>query len=136
MTKTVVNYPRIAALAKPMGPAPLSAALKVGPFVFISGQVGLDPASGALVGTDVKTQTLQTLRNFQSLVEAAGLTMADVVKTNVFLTDTADFAAMNEVYREFFPQPFPVRSTVGIKLANPDLLVEIEGMAMRADTPA
>jgi len=133
MTKTLVDYPGIEAGARPMGPAPLSPALRVGPFLFISGQVALDPASGALVGKDIRTQTRQTLQNFRSLVEAAGLTMADVVKINAFLTDPADFAGMNEVYREFFPEPFPVRSTVSIRLPNPDLRVEIEGMALKVE---
>ncbi len=133
MTKTLVDYPGLEAGAKPMGPAPLSPALRVGPFLFVSGQVGLDPASGTLAGTDVRAQTRQTLQNFRSLVEAAGFTMADVVKTNAFLADPADFADMNEVYREFFTEPYPVRSTVGIRLPNPDLLVEIEGMALKAE---
>jgi 2-iminobutanoate/2-iminopropanoate deaminase len=133
MTKELVNYPGLSPSDKPMGPAPLSPALKVGPFVFVSGQVALHPSNGHLVGTDITTQMRQTLENFRSLIEAAGLTMADVVKTNVFLTDVAHFGAMNEVYREFFPEPFPVRSTVGIRLGNPDLLVEIEGMAYRPE---
>lgn len=133
MTKQVVTYPGLSPSDKPMGPAPLSPALKVGPFVFVSGQVGLHPADGHLVGADIASQTRQTLENFRALIEAAGLTMADVVKTNVFLTDVADFTAMNAIYREFFPEPFPVRSTVGIQLGNPDLLVEIEGMAYRPE---
>ncbi len=133
MNKQRVNYPGLSPSERPMGPAPLSPALRVGPFVFVSGQVGLHPKDGHLVGTDIASQTRQTLENFRALIEAAGLSMADVVKTNVFLTDVAHFGAMNAVYREYFPEPFPVRSTVGIQLGNPDLLVEIEGMAFRPE---
>lgn len=131
MTKTVLNYPNLAAGDKPMGPAPLSPALDTGALIFISGQVGIDPATGKTVGSDVETQTRQTLTNLKALVEAGGLTLADVVKTTVFLTDVANFSRMNSVYREFFAEPYPARSTIGITLANDDLLVEIEAIALR-----
>jgi len=131
MSKIVVNYPGLAAGEKPMGPAPLSPALDTGSLVFISGQVAIDPMTGKTVGDDIETQTRQTLTNLKSLVEAAGLTMADIVKATVFVTDVANFSRMNTVYREFFSEPYPTRSTIGITLANPDLLVEVEAIALR-----
>lgn len=131
MDKVVISHPSVPASAKPFGPAPLSPALSAGPFVFISGQVGIDPTNGKVVGPDVRAQTRQTLQNMAALLQAAGLTMTDVVKTTVFLTRASDFGAMNDVYREFFAEPYPTRSTVGIALANPELLVEIEGIALR-----
>jgi 2-iminobutanoate/2-iminopropanoate deaminase len=129
--KAVISHPGVASSAKPFGSAPLSPALAAGPFVFVSGQVGIDPASGKVAGPDVRSQTRQTLRNMEALLQAAGLTMGDVVKTTVFLTRVSDFSAMNEVYREFFAEPYPTRATVGIALSNPELLVEIEGIALR-----
>jgi 2-iminobutanoate/2-iminopropanoate deaminase len=86
--------------------------------------------SGKIVGTDIKSQTRQSLLNIQTLIKSAGLAMEDLIKTTVFLTRISDFDAMNEVYREFFVTPYPARSTVGIALAHPDLLVEIEGVAL------
>lgn len=131
MSKTKIQYPGLDATAKPMGPAPLSPAIQRGNMLFVSGQVGIDPMTGKVVGNDIASQTRQTLENLKSLVEAAGLTLADVVKTNVFVTDVGKFAEMNAVYREYFAEPYPARSTVGIALAHPDLLVEIEAIAMK-----
>jgi len=128
-----IAYPGLAASDRPMGPAPLSAALKNGPFVFVSGQVGIDPLTGTLAGEDVASQTRQVLTNMKSLVEAAGLGMADVMKVGIFLTDPdADFAAMNAVYAEFFAAPFPARATVGIHLNDPRLRVEMDCIAMKS----
>lgn len=129
--KTAVGYPGIPVTEKPFGPAPLSPAIVAGGFVFVSGQVGMDPKTGKVVGPDLAAQTRQTLRNMQAILEGQGLSMDDLVKVNVFLTDVAHFAPMNAVYREFFTEPYPARSTVGIRLANDDLLVEIEGIAHR-----
>jgi 2-iminobutanoate/2-iminopropanoate deaminase len=131
VNKTVIAHPGVPPSARPFGSAPLSAALAAGPFVFVSGQVGIDPLTGKVAGGDVQSQTRQTLRNMAALLQAGGLSMADVVKTTVFLTRIGDFDAMNQVYREFFAEPYPTRSTVGIALANPELLVEIEGIALR-----
>jgi 2-iminobutanoate/2-iminopropanoate deaminase len=130
MASTIIQYPGVASGEKPMGPAPISPALKRGPFLYVSGQVGIDPATGKVVSDDIEGQTRQTLENLKSLVEAAGMTLADVVKTNVFVTDVNDFAAMNAVYKEYFGEPYPARSTVGIALANDALLVEIEAVAI------
>lgn len=133
MASTIIQYPGLANGDKPMGPAPISPALKRGPMLYVSGQVGIDPATGKVVAPDIAGQTRQTLENLKALVEAAGMSLADVVKTNVFITDVANFAAMNAVYKEYFGQPYPARSTVGIALANDDLLVEIEAVAIDPD---
>lgn len=132
MQKAKIDYPSVAAGDKPMGPAPLSPAIKKGPFLYISGQVGIDPLTGAVVSGGVAEQTRQTMENIKALVEAAGLTMDDIVKCQVFLTDIGDFAAMNAVYAEYFSAPAPARSTIGIVLAHPDLVVEIEAVAIGA----
>lgn len=128
-SKRAVGYPGIPVTEKRFGPAPLSPAIVAGSLLFISGQVGMDPATGKVVGPDIAGQTRQTLANMRAILHGQGLNMDDLVKVNVFLTDAANFAAMNAVYREFFTEPYPARSTVGIRLANDDLLVEIEGVA-------
>lgn len=126
----IIQYPNVAQGERPMGPAPISPAVRRGPFLYVSGQVGIDPATGKVVAPDIAGQTRQTLANLKALVEAAGMTLADVIKTNVFITDVANFAAMNAVYKGFFGEPYPARSTVGIALAAPELLVEIEAVAI------
>jgi 2-iminobutanoate/2-iminopropanoate deaminase len=110
--------------------SPLSPGLVAGPFLFISGQIGVDLASGALAEGGVEGQTEQVLKNMAEVLAAAGLTMGDVVKTTVFLTRVEDLAAMNVVYRGRFSEPFPTRSTVVVAaLARPGLVVEIEAIA-------
>jgi 2-iminobutanoate/2-iminopropanoate deaminase len=127
-----ISYPGLSTQDRPMGPAPLSAAVLNGPLLFISGQVGIDPLTGRVAGDDIRAQTRQVLLNIRSLVQAAGLTLPDVVKVGIFLTDPDDFAAMNEVYATFFAPPFPARATVGIRLNDPRLRVEMDAIAMRA----
>ncbi|MFK8251257.1 RidA family protein [Ancylobacter terrae] len=114
-----------------MGPAPLSPAIAIEDFVYVSGQVGIDPATGKIVEGGVVEQTRQTCENIKALLASEGLTMAHVVKSLCFMTDAGDFAAMNGVYAAYFPDPKPARSTVGIVLADPRLLVEIEVVAHR-----
>ncbi|WP_349295025.1 Rid family hydrolase (plasmid) [Thioclava sp. 'Guangxiensis'] len=113
-----------------MGPAPLSAERRNGPMLFVSGQVRIDPVSGALAGADITSQTWQVLENMKSLVEAGGLSMADVMKVGIFPVNGDDFAAMNAVYAEYFDAPFSARATVGIRLNDPRLLVEMDAIAM------
>jgi 2-iminobutanoate/2-iminopropanoate deaminase len=109
--------------------APLTPAIKVGNTIYVSGQVPVDE-HGKIVGDDVAGQTAQVLRNVERVLAEAGATPADVVKTLVILTDIKrDFAAMNTVYREFFPRPLPARSTIGAQLAI-EILVEIEAVAV------
>lgn len=92
--------------------------------------MGVDPASGTL-SDDFKEQTRQTLKNIGAVLAEAGCDFSNVVKSTCFITDAANFASFNEVYREFFPQPFPARSTIVCNLARDTLLVEIEVIARR-----
>jgi 2-iminobutanoate/2-iminopropanoate deaminase len=99
--------------------------------VFVSGQLPIDPSTGAFPEGDVTEQTRQSLLNAQAILQAAGLELADVVKTTVFLADMGDFAAMNAVYATFFSEPFPARSAVAVKTLPKGALVEIECIATR-----
>lgn len=101
--------------------------------VFTSGQVALDPASGKLNGTTVAAQTEQVFTNLTAVLRGAGLTLADVVKTTVFLVDMKDFAEMNEVYAKHFPDAPPARSTVAVVGLPKDARVEIEAVAVGRD---
>ena len=110
--------------------APYHAVVRKGNIVTTSGQIAFD-VNGNLVGEgDIATQTRQTLENVKHALEAAGATLDDVIKTTVFLTDMANFTGMNEVYAEFVGESKPARSTVGVELALPTLLVEIEATAV------
>ena len=115
-------------MAKPVGP--YSPGIKAGNFVFTAGQLGVDPATGKL-HEGIKAQTKQCLKNIATILEAAGSSMDHVVKTTIFLTDMADFQAMNEVYASFFPNdPKPVRSTVEASLVTDEMKVEIDAIAI------
>jgi 2-iminobutanoate/2-iminopropanoate deaminase len=100
--------------------------------VFCSGQVGLDPASGDLVSGGITAQTRQALRNLGAVLDAAGTSLAFVVKTTVFLADMGDFAEMNAIYGEYFPASHPARSTVQVARLPKDARVEIEAIAVAA----
>ena len=108
---------------------PYSQAIKVGGLVFVSGQLPIDPATGAFAEGGIKELTRQSLTNMKAILEDAGTSMVNVVKTTVFLADMNDFAAMNEVYAEFFAAPFPARSAVAVKTLPKGALVEIECIA-------
>ena len=99
--------------------------------VFVSGQLPIDPATGAFPEGGVAEQTRQSLLNAQAILRAAGLELSDVVKTTVFLADMSDFAAMNAVYATFFAEPFPARSAVAVKTLPKGAVVEIECIASR-----
>ena len=99
--------------------------------VFLSGQLPIDPATGAFPEGGVREQTRQAILNAQAILQAAGLSLANVVKTTVFLADMGDFAAMNEVYDQFFTEPFPARSAVAVKTVPKGALVEIECIAAK-----
>ncbi|MDR0846298.1 MAG: RidA family protein [Lactobacillales bacterium] len=101
----------------------------VGGLVFCSGQIPLDPATGEIVGAEIKAQTTQVLLNIDALLEAAGTDLTKVVKTTCFLNDMNDFVPFNEVYGEFFKSPFPARSAVEVARLPKDVLVEIEVIA-------
>jgi 2-iminobutanoate/2-iminopropanoate deaminase len=112
--------------------SPLSPGLAAGPFLFVSGQIGIDQISGKVAEGGVEAQTEHVLTNLAAVLAAGGLGMDDVVKTTVFLTRAEDFAAMNTVYRRHFSDPFPTRSTVVVSaLARPGLVVEIEAIALQ-----
>lgn len=98
---------------------------------FVSGQLPIDPSTGAFPEGGVKEQTRQSLTNARAILEAAGLELRNVVKTTVFLADMADFAAMNEVYAQFFEAPFPARSAVAVKTLPKGVLVEVECIASK-----
>ena len=116
----------------PAAIGPYSQAIDSGAgLVFLSGQLPIDPATGAFPEGGVKEQTRQSILNAQSILEAAGLGLSNVVKTTVFLADMGDFSAMNEVYAQFFTQPFPARSAVAVKTLPKGALVEIECIAAR-----
>ncbi|HXM98423.1 MAG TPA: RidA family protein [Candidatus Dormibacteraeota bacterium] len=112
---------------KPIGP--YSQAIRVNQFLFLSGQTPLDPKTGEMTGTDVRQQTERVLENIMGVLEAAGATLLQVVKTTVFLKDMNDFPAMNEVYGRYFPVAPPARSTVQVARLPKDALVEIEVIA-------
>lgn len=105
-----------------------SQGLKAGDFVFVSGQGPLDPDTGKFVGDQIEEQVAQTLKNVQAILEAAGASMADVVKVSAHLSDLALFDRYNKVYSTFFPDPKPTRTTVGSQLP-PGMLVEIDAIA-------
>ena len=110
---------------------PYSQAVKAGDFLFVSGQLPIDPATGAFAGDDISAQTRQSLTNVKNIVEAAGMTMADVVRVGVFLQDMEHFGAMNAVYGEFFTVDCPARAAVQVARLPKDALVEIEAVAYK-----
>ena len=117
--------------AAPAAIGPYSQAIEVIGFVYASGQLPIDPATGAFPEGGVQEQTRQSLLNVKAILEEAGLTLANVVKTTVYLADMGDFAAMNEIYSQFFSQPFPARSAVAVKALPKGALVEVEVIAAR-----
>lgn len=113
----------------PKAIGPYSQGIKAGGFVFVSGQVALDPKTGEMVGADVAAQTERVLQNLQAIVEAAGSDLDRVVKTTVYLRTMNDFAAMNEVYATYFSSPAPARSTIQAARLPRDARVEIDVIA-------
>lgn len=99
--------------------------------VYVSGQIPVDPATGNFAGDDIRTQTAQSLTNIRNILAAAGMDMSDVVKTTVYLSDIADFAAMNEVYATFFTAPFPARCAVQVAALPKGAKLEIDAVACR-----
>ncbi|RJP51470.1 MAG: RidA family protein [Anaerolineaceae bacterium] len=125
MKKEIISTPKA-----PKAIGPYSQAIRVGDFLFCAGQTGLDPATMELVAGGVEAQARQVLTNLKHVIEAAGSGMDRVVKTTVFLTDMANFAAMNAVYAEFFPENPPARSTIAVAGLPKSGLVEIEAIAL------
>jgi len=114
----------------PAAIGPYSQAIDLGDLVFTSGQIPVDPATGA-IAADVESQARQSLTNVRAILEAAGTDMSRVVKTTVFLADMNDFATVNAVYGEFFPQPYPARSCVQAARLPKDVKLEIEAIAVK-----
>ena len=121
----------IATKNAPAAIGPYSQAIEANGFVYTSGQLPIDPATGQFPEGGVKEQTRQSLLNAQAILREAGLEMKNVVKTLVFLASMDDFAAMNEVYATFFSEPYPARSAVAVKTLPKGALVEIECIAAR-----
>ena len=113
----------------PAAIGPYSQAIQIGQLLFTSGQIPIDPETGAMVEGGIQEQARQSLNNIKAILNAAGTNMGAVVKTTVFLQDMNDFAAMNEVYAEFFQEPYPARSAVQVGRLPKDALVEIETVA-------
>ncbi len=113
----------------PAAIGPYSQAIEVNGFVYASGQLPIDPATGVFPEGGIKEQTTQSIKNAQKILEAAGTDLKHVVKTTVYLANMSDFAAMNEVYSQFFSEPFPARSAVAVKDLPKGALVEVEVLA-------
>jgi 2-iminobutanoate/2-iminopropanoate deaminase len=114
---------------QPLGP--YSQGIKAGNMLFVSGQGSIDPKTGKMLGEDVETQTRQTMQNIKAIVEASGFSMSDLVKVSIYLKNASDFQKMNEIYRTFFSQNPPTRTTVQTGFVNPSMLIEIDAVAYR-----
>ena len=115
----------------PAAIGPYSQAIQAGNTIYVSGQLPIDPATGAFAGNDIAAQTRQSLTNMKNILLAAGADMSNVVKTTVLLADIEDFAAMNAVYAEFFTAPFPARAAFQVACLPKNALVEIECVAVK-----
>lgn len=115
----------------PAAIGPYSQAVKIGNMLFTSGQIGIDPKSGELNGTDIEQQTEQVFRNLKSVLEAGGMGFGNVVKTTVFIAEMADFGKVNEIYARHFTENMPARSCVAAKQLPKGALVEIECVAVK-----
>ena len=114
----------------PAAIGPYSQAVQAGGSIYVSGQLPINPATGEFAGADIRAQARQSLENIKAILAAAGTDMAHVVKTTVLLQDMADFAAMNEVYAEYFSEPYPARAAFQVAKLPKDALVEIEAVAV------
>ncbi len=128
MIKEEVKTPRA-----PRAIGPYSQAVKIGRYVFLSGQIPIDPATGELVEGGIAQQTLQVLRNLMAVAEKSGATANDIVKTTIYLTDLMLFESVNEVYSSFFTPPFPARATVGVSGLPKGVAIEIDAIAVIGD---
>ncbi len=117
--------------AAPAAIGPYSQAIQVGNTVYVSGQLPIDPATGEFAGPDIASQTRQSLTNIRNILAEAGMSMANVTKTTVLLADIAEFGAMNEVYAEFFTEPYPARAAFQVAALPKAAKVEIECVAVK-----
>lgn len=120
---------RIQTEKAPKAIGPYSQAIEAGPFVFVSGQIPIDPSTGELVGGEIRQQTRQVLENIKNILESQGLAMEQVVKTTIFLKDMGNFGQVNEVYATYFPSDPPARSTVEVARLPRNVDIEIEAIA-------
>lgn len=125
MKKTIISTKNA-----PAAVGPYSQAVKVGNLLFASGQIPIDPETGAVVGGGIEAQTHQVLRNLRQVLAAAGADFSNVVKTTVFLTDIGSFATVNEIYASYFSEPYPARSAIQVGALPRDVLIEIELIAV------
>ncbi|MGD0009432.1 MAG: RidA family protein [Terriglobia bacterium] len=124
MSKDVISTPKA-----PAALGPYSQAIRWGDLIFVSGQIPIDPATSQVVGDDVAAQTERVLKNLAAILEAAGASLGQVLKTTVYLRDLNDFGKMNEVYARFFSEQPPARATVQVARLPRDVSVEIEAVA-------
>jgi len=130
-TFSFMNKKIVVTSAAPQAIGPYSQAVWAGDWLFCSGQISMEPATGAMVAGGIEEQTTRVLENVTGLLKSQGLTVANVVKTTVFLSDMNHFAAMNAVYAKYFTQDYPARSTIQVARLPKDALVEIEVLASR-----
>lgn len=123
MPKTIIRTD-----AAPRAIGAYSQAVRHGDLVYLSGQIPLDPATGQVVGPDVEAQIHQVFRNLRAVVEAAGGSMAQLIKLNVYLTDLGDFARLNEIMAQYVPEPFPARAAVQVSALPRGVRIEIDGV--------
>lgn len=121
----------IKSLKAPSAIGPYSQAIKAGNSIFVSGQLGLNPSTGDFDADEIKTQTKQSLENLKSIIEEAGYSLSDVVKTTVLLKDIGEFADMNAIYSEYFKEPYPARSAFQVVSLPKGGRVEIEAIAVK-----
>lgn len=126
MSNTAIHTPNA-----PAAIGPYSQAIEAGSTIYVSGQLPIDPATGAFAGNGIASQTRQSLTNIKNILAEAGTDMSAVVKTTVMLADIADFAAMNAVYAEFFSAPYPARAAYQVACLPKNALVEIECVAVK-----
>lgn len=127
---TATGYLAVQTAEAPPAIGPYSQAVRAGSYLFVSGQIPLDPATGAIVAGGVAAETHQVLKNLGAVLRAAGSSYAQVVKTTVYLVDMGDFPVMNEVYATYFPPPAPARATVAVAALPRGARVEIELIAL------
>jgi 2-iminobutanoate/2-iminopropanoate deaminase len=121
----------VATTAAPQAIGPYSQAVSTGPWLFCSGQIGLDPGTGQLVPGGIDAETSRVLENLRAVLDAAGATLDCVVRTTIYLVDLGDFGRVNEIYARYFSAPFPARATVGVAALPRGARVEIDAIALR-----
>lgn len=121
----------ICTASAPAAIGPYSQGIAAGNTAYLSGQLPIDPVTGEFAGADIVSQTRQSLKNLQAILEANGMTMANVVKTTVLLSDITEFAQMNQVYAEFFAEPYPARAAFQVAALPRGVKIEIEAVAVK-----